>query len=173
MKGGYIIASNHQSYTDPPLIAAVIRGKFSFIAKEELFKNPFFSFLIKRCGAFPVERGSGDEAPILKAIETLEKGRIFVIFPEGARSKDGTIGRMKSGVVLIASKAEAPVLPVCIRYKDKKHIDVNIGKMIPAEELRINEEDRSSMRNSANRLKNELLSLQQEIFSADGQEQQK
>ncbi|MBQ8841148.1 MAG: 1-acyl-sn-glycerol-3-phosphate acyltransferase, partial [Ruminiclostridium sp.] len=57
MKGGYIIASNHLSYADPPMIASVIRGKFSFMAKDELFhKNPFFTFVIKACGAFPVVR---------------------------------------------------------------------------------------------------------------------
>ena len=171
MKGGYIIACNHQSYTDPPMIAAVIRGKFSFMAKEELFhKNPFFTFIIRRCGAFPVDRGAGDDAPIKMSIEAIEKKRIFVIFPEGTRSKDGTIGRMKSGVILIASQAKAPILPVCIRYKDKKHVDVNIGKLIPAEEIAIDENDRKSMRNAANRLKDELVSLQSEIFSSDGGE---
>ena len=168
MKGGYIIACNHQSYVDPPMVAAVVKGKFSFMAKEELFhKNPFFTFIIKHCGAFPVERGAGDDAPIRTAIESIEKKRIFVIFPEGTRSKDGTIGRMKSGVILIASQANAPILPMCIRYKDKRHVDVNIGKLIPAEDIAIDENDRKSMRNAANRLKDELVSLQNGIFSAD------
>lgn len=167
LKGGYIVASNHQSYTDPPLIAAVIRGKFSFMAKEELFKNPFFSWLIKRCGAFPVTRGSGDDAPIKTALEVIKKGRIFVIFPEGTRSKDGTIGRVKSGIALIASEASAPVLPVCIRYRGKRDIDVNIGKLIPAEEVHIDEEDRKSMRKVSNRIHDELVALQQEIIDND------
>lgn len=167
LKGGYIVASNHQSYTDPPLIAAVIRGKFSFMAKEELFKNPFFSWLIKRCGAFPVTRGSGDDAPIKNALEVIKKGRIFVIFPEGTRSKDGTIGRVKSGIALIASEASAPVLPVCIRYRGKRDIDINIGKFIPAEEVHIDEEDRKSMRKVSNRIHDELVALQQEISDND------
>ena len=169
MKGGYIIACNHQSYADPPMIAAVIRGKFSFMAKEELFKkNPFFAFLIKRCGAFPVARGSGDDAPIKASVEALRKNRILVIFPEGTRSKDGTIGRMKSGVVLIASGAEAPVLPVCIRYSSKNRVDVNIGKLIPAAEVHIDEEDRHSMRNVAKRLGDDLHALQAQIYEAAG-----
>ena len=167
LKGGYIIAANHQKYVDPPLIASVIRGKFSFMAKEELFKNPFFSWLIRRCGAFPVSRGAGDDTAINTALEVIKKGRIFVIFPEGTRSKDGTIGRVKSGIALIASEAAAPVLPVCIRYRGKRDIDVNIGKLIPAEEVNIDEEDRKSMRRVSNRIHDELIALQQEIFDND------
>lgn len=168
MKGGYIIACNHQSYADPPLMAAIIRGKFSFMAKEELFKNPVFAWLIRRCGAFPVSRGSGDDTPINTALEVIKKGRIFVIFPEGTRSKDGTIGRVKSGIALIASEANAPVLPVCVRYKNKKEIDVNIGKLIPADEVHIDEEDRKSMRKVSNRIHEELVGLQEEIFAHAG-----
>ena len=169
-KGGYIVACNHQKYADPPMIAAVIRGKFSFMAKEELFKNPFFSWLIRRCGAFPVTRGAGDDAPIRTAMETLEKGRIFVIFPEGTRFKDGTIGRVKSGIALIDSQANAPVLPVCIRYRGKREVDFNVGKLIPAEELYFDEEDRRGMRRISTLIHDSLVELQQEIFDSDKQE---
>lgn len=168
LKGGYIIACNHQKYADPPMVAAVIRGKFSFMAKEELFRNPFFGWLIRRCGAFPVVRGSGDDAPIRDSINAVEKGRILVIFPEGTRSKDGTIGRMKSGVVLIASQAGVPVLPVCIRYGNKNVVDINFGEMIPAENMKIDENDRRSMRNISKRLGDSLLTLQKEIYDAAG-----
>ncbi len=168
LKGGYIIACNHQRYADPPMVAAVIRGKFSFMAKEELFRNPFFGWLIRRCGAFPVVRGSGDDAPIRDSINAVEKGRILVIFPEGTRSKDGTIGRMKSGVVLIASQAGVPVLPACIRYGDKGAVDINFGELIPADKLKIDENDRRSMRTISKRLGDSMLSLQKEIYDAAG-----
>lgn len=168
MKGGYIIACNHQRYADPPMLAAVIRGKFSFIAKEELFRNPFFGWLIRRCGAFPVARGAGDDAPIRMSIEALERNRIFVIFPEGMRSKTGVIGRMKSGVVLIASQAGAPVLPACIRYGEKHVVDIAFGEMIPAEDLKIDENDRRSMRRSAKRLGDAINGLQKKIYDQAG-----
>ena len=172
LKGGFIIACNHQSNLDPPMVAVFIRGKFSFIAKEELFhKNRFFTFVIKHCGAFPVARGSGDDAPIKTSVECVQKGRIFVIFPEGTRSKDGVIGRMKSGVVLIASQANAPVLPVCLRYikhKNKKRVMANIGEMIPAEDIRIDEADRKSMRNAAKRIGSAITELQKELYEATG-----
>ena len=65
IKGGYIIACNHQDYGDPPLIAAVNKAHFSFMAKIELFeKNKFFAWLITKCGAFPVVRGAGDGSAI-------------------------------------------------------------------------------------------------------------
>ncbi len=164
MKGGYIIASNHLSYVDPPMIASVIRGKFSFMAKDELFhKNPFFTFVIKACGAFPVVRGAGDDAPMRMAKESIEKGRIFVIFPEGTRSKDGTIGRVKSGIAVIAGQSGAPILPVCLRYSGKNKVDVNIGKLIPPEELVIDPDDRKSVRNICKRIQDDLVNLQQEI----------
>lgn len=169
MKGGYIIACNHQSFADPPMIAAVIRGKFSFMAKDELFKkNPFFSWLIRRCGAFPVTRGAGDDTPIRLSVEAIKKNRILVIFPEGTRSKDGTLLRMKSGVVLIASQAAAPVLPVCIRYGEKHVVDIAFGEMLPAEKIHIDENDRHSMRNAAKCIGDSIAELQKKIYDAAG-----
>ena len=169
MKGGYIIACNHQSNLDPPMVAAVVRGKFSFIAKEELFhKGWFIKTIITWCGAFPVSRGSGDDAPIRKSVEAVKKNRILVIFPEGTRSKTGVIGRVKSGVVLIASEADAPVLPVCIRYDEKKHVTMSFGDIIPAEAVKIDPDDRHSMRKSAKVISDALHGLQKELYDAAG-----
>lgn len=167
MKGGYIIACNHQSNLDPPMVAAVVRGKFSFMAKEELFhKGWFVKFIITKCGAFPVSRGAGDDAPIKKSVEAVQKNRILVIFPEGTRSKTGVIGRVKSGVVLIASEANAPVVPVCIRYDEKKHVTMNFGEVIPPENIKIDPDDRHSMRNSAKVISDALHGLQKELYDA-------
>lgn len=164
LTGGYIIASNHLTMLDPPMIASCVRGKFSFMAKEELFhKNAFVTFVITRCGAFPVVRGSGDNAPIEKAVEVLRQNRIFVIFPEGTRSKDGRIGRVKSGVALIAGQSAAPVLPVCLKYSGKRNVDVCFGKLIPTEELRIDGDDRKALRNVSKRIQSDLVSLWEEL----------
>lgn len=168
MSGGYIIACNHLKMLDPPIIAACIRGKFSFMAKEELFhKNPFVTFVITKCGAFPVVRGAGDDAPIKKAVEVLSENRIFVIFPEGTRSKDGSLGRVKSGIALIASQASAPVLPICLKYTGKREVDMTIGELIPAEQLKIDPDDRKSMRNVSKTIQGSLQSLHDELFGAE------
>lgn len=130
----FVYASNHKSYADPVLVVLAGRGKFSFMAKSELFEKPLFGWFIRILGAFPVERGKGDTAAIDKAIEKVHKGRNLVIFPEGTRSKDGRVGKGKTGVALIAAKAGADVVPVGLNYEGKLHfrskIVVRVGKPV-------------------------------------------
>ncbi|MBQ9374873.1 MAG: (d)CMP kinase [Ruminococcus sp.] len=140
--GSNIFASNHRSYTDPVLIAMPTRVPCSYMAKDELFhQNVFFTLLIKAFGAFPVTRGKGDTAAIDLSMEKLNKGRNLVIFPEGTRSKDGKVGKGKTGVALIAALAQVPVIPVGISFEGKlkfrRKIVVRFGKPISAEELNI------------------------------------
>ena len=167
-KGGFIVASNHQKYDDPPLIAATFRGKLSFMAKSELFeKNKLFAWLIRRCGAFPVVRGGGDTAAIDRAVSDIKANRIFVIFPEGTRSKTGALSRGKSGVAIIAGQSGAPVVPVCIMYApdgNKHHAVIAVGKRIPAEELKIDDPtDRRRLRNVSKLIMDSIAELQGQI----------
>ncbi|MCL2036452.1 MAG: 1-acyl-sn-glycerol-3-phosphate acyltransferase [Oscillospiraceae bacterium] len=181
--GGYIIACNHRSYSDPPAIAAVVKGRFSFMAKVELFKKSrFFAFIIRMCGAFPVERGSSDNSAIERAISDLKKGKVFVIFPEGTRSKDGTIGKGKSGVALIAATAGVSVLPVCIMYGlggSPKNLDFAVGDMIPADEVAVegfNSKEpkevgagRRELKRVSERIMNSIRELQGQILENRGE----
>lgn len=148
--GGYIIASNHVSNLDPPMVGIVFRGKYTFMAKDELFHvNPFFTWLITRLGAFPVKRGAKDLAVIDKAIESLNNGRIFVIFPEGTRSKTGELGKPKGGVALTAIRAGAPVVPVFVRYGAKRfrrRVSVSVGEMMGAENFAVDISDKHEIR---------------------------
>lgn len=171
-KGGYIIASNHVSNNDPPVVGITFKGKYTFMAKEELFhKNPIFTWLIKQLGAFPVKRGAKDGAQAIeKALESLKNGRIFVIFPEGTRSKDGTLGRAKSGVTLVAAQAKAPVVPVFIKYGRKRfrrRIEVSIGEMIPAERFDINIEDKRALKQVSSAIMDEIAKLQENAPDVD------
>lgn len=142
-KGGYIIASNHVSNNDPPVIGVTFKGKYTFMAKQELFeKNFLFTWLIKCLGAFPVKRGAKDNAAIERALESLNEGRIFVIFPEGTRSKDGKVGKGKTGVAMIAAKSGADVVPCGIVFEGEKlhfrsKLTLKFGKPIKAEELAV------------------------------------
>jgi 1-acyl-sn-glycerol-3-phosphate acyltransferase len=137
----YIYASNHRSYADPVLISLPVKRRFAYMAKEELFKqNIFFTALIKTMGAFPVVRGKGDMAVIDTSIERLNSGRNLVIFPEGTRSKDGKVGKGKTGVALIASKSNYDVIPVGIIFEGEKlhfrsKVTVKYGKPIKASEI--------------------------------------
>ena len=138
--GGNIFASNHRSYQDPVFTALGARIPISYMAKEELFhKNIFFTALIKFFGAFPVERGKGDMTVIDTSIEKLENGRNLEIFPEGTRSKDGKVGKGKTGVALVAAVAQTKVVPVGINFKGEKlkfrsKVVIRYGKpIIPSE----------------------------------------
>lgn len=140
----YVYASNHRSYADPVLISIPVKRKFCYMAKEELFKNPFFSALIRCFGAFPVVRGKGDMQVIDTAIEKLNSGRNLVIFPEGTRSKDGKVGKGKTGVALIASKSNVDVIPVGIVFEGEKlhfrsKVTVKFGKPINAHQIALPE----------------------------------
>lgn len=145
-EGGYVYASNHRSYMDPVLITLAVKRPFAYMAKEELFKqNIFFTAIIKMMGAFPVERGKGDTSVIDTSIEKLEKGKNLVIFPEGTRSYDGKVGKGKTGVALIASKAHRDVIPVGIifegpKLKFRSKILVRYGEKISADELLLSDE---------------------------------
>ena len=141
--GGNIFASNHRSYADPILIAMGVRVPISYMAKEELLKqNVFFTWLIKTFGAFPVSRGAGDLGVIDTAVDKLEGGRNLVIFPEGTRSKDGKVGKGKTGVALIAAVAMTKVVPVGINFEGEKlkrrtKIVVRYGEPIDPNEIGI------------------------------------
>jgi 1-acyl-sn-glycerol-3-phosphate acyltransferase len=170
-KRGYIIACNHQSYADPPAMGAVLRGRFAFMAKEELFANKLFAGIIRMCGAFPVKRGSGDGSAVEMSVAQLKKGRILVIFPEGTRSKDGTIGRAKSGVAMIAALANVPVLPVCIGYGigKKRNFDFAVGKMIEPEEIALTADtDRKEIKRVAALIIDRIKELQNQIYESAG-----
>lgn len=162
-KGGIIIASNHASNSDPPFIGIIFKSKFTFMAKEELFKNRFFGWLIRRLGAFPVKRGAKDFAAIDKAIGSIAEGRTFIIFPEGTRSKTGELGRPKSGVSLIAVRACAPVIPVFVKYGRKRFRQrayMSIGKTIPKEEFEgVTIEDKRGIHAISNRIMGEIAAL--------------
>ena len=94
-----------------------------FMAKEEIFRNRLSSwFFGKQLGAFPVKRGAGDTAALDTARAIVGDGRLLGIFPEGTRSRDGQLGRAKSGAALIAAQTGASILPAAIITKNQKEM---------------------------------------------------
>ena len=114
LEGPVIIASNHISHLDPPLIGVGVKRPVTFIAKMELFKVPFIGWWLRQLGQISVTRGGGGKAALETAIEALKDGRVIIIFPEGTRSPTGRMQRGRSGVAVLALKTGAPVVPASI-----------------------------------------------------------
>ena len=116
--GPLIIASNHLSWADIPLIPAFLKRKVVYMAKEETFQGKM-GWLVRFLGAFPVKRGEADRQSLRAAEEQLKAGRILIIFPEGTRSKIHRLGQAHAGLGMIALRSGAPVLPVAIYGSEK------------------------------------------------------
>lgn len=111
----YVIASNHASYMDTPVILTYIRLQFRFMAKEELFKIPFLGTHLKTAGHVSVPRSDPRAAVRTMneaAVNIREKGISMLIFPEGGRTRTGDLQEFKEGVASIAIKAGVPIVPV-------------------------------------------------------------
>ena len=113
-QGPLVVVSNHASDFDPPLLSNCMRRPVAYMAKQELFEIPIFSTLIRWYGAYPVNRGSADRSAIRAALSSLEQGWAVGLFLQGTRTADGRITDPKQGAALIASKIQAPLLPVCL-----------------------------------------------------------
>ena len=113
----YVIASNHASYIDTPVILSTIPVQFRFLAKSSLFKIPFMGSHLKRAGHIPVPRDDPRAAVrtmTQAATNIREKGISMLIFPEGGRTPDGELKEFKEGVAYIAIKAGVPIIPVAL-----------------------------------------------------------
>lgn len=113
-KGGCIIAPNHTSFLDPPLLAASLPHEIHYLARSSLFQNRLLRWLISRLNALPVE-GSAQDARLLKHVyKLLRRGEKVVIFPEGLRSADGMLKPLEKGAALIGWKIGCPIVPAYI-----------------------------------------------------------
>ncbi len=112
----YIFAANHSSMFDIPILLAALPIQFRWLAKKELFSIPIFGWAMKRVGYIPVDRSNQMKAykSLLVAATKVSKGVSIIIFPEGTRSIDGSLGQFKPGGFILAIKAQRPVIPVSI-----------------------------------------------------------
>jgi 1-acyl-sn-glycerol-3-phosphate acyltransferase len=113
-EGPAILAANHASYLDPPLVGVACRKDIYFLARKTLFEKPVFGPLIARLNAVPVDRDRGDVAAVRAIIHLVKSGKRVLVFPEGTRSSDGNLQTARAGVGLIIAKSLAPVVPIRI-----------------------------------------------------------
>lgn len=144
----YIVAINHTSAIDPIIVACPKElPPLHFMAKVELFKNPFGAWFLTHMYAFPVKRGKGDTSAIEYGEKILNEGHVMAICPEGKRIKDkgGVPQKAKAGVAIIAKATGADVLPVAIccdgKIKAGKQVTVSYGKLIKNSELGLDGEN--------------------------------
>ena len=108
--GPVIVACNHVSYFDPPVLGTASPRRISYMAKEELFHVPVLGPLIRAVGAYPVDRSGSATAAVKRSVEVLRQGGVIGIFPEGGRNVTGS-AEVRGGVALLASLGKAPVVP--------------------------------------------------------------
>jgi len=109
--GPFLIASNHASNLDPPLVGCHVARQMRFFARSTLWKNPVLAWWMNQVETIPVDRDSGDIGAIRRVLQALEANRAVILFPEGTRSRDGQIQKPKAGVGMMACKSRAPVVP--------------------------------------------------------------
>ncbi len=119
LSGPVVLASNHLSLWDPPVLGSASPRRSRFMAKSELF-FPIFGTIISWLGAFPVKRGGADRGAIKYGIDILKNGGTLAVFPEGTRSKDGLLGNPEPGAMMMGIKANATIIPTYIYGTDMK-----------------------------------------------------
>lgn len=111
-----IFMGNHQSNFDIPALFQAVPIRFNWLAKEELFRVPFFGASMRSAGYIPINRGDGRDSlrSLDKAAQVIQRGTSVAIFPEGTRSNDGGLLPFKKGGFILAAKAGVPIVPVTI-----------------------------------------------------------
>jgi 1-acyl-sn-glycerol-3-phosphate acyltransferase len=145
--GGCLLASNHVSFLDPPAIGSAVANRVvRFMARDTLFKKGFGNWFMKGVAAIPISRDRGDIGALKRCIHCLRHGDCIGIFPEGTRSRDGKIAKVKAGIGFIIMSAGVPVVPVFIDgtyaalprgglWPRPKKVRVFIGPPISTDEL--------------------------------------
>jgi 1-acyl-sn-glycerol-3-phosphate acyltransferase len=141
LKGSVILASNHASFLDPPLVGAGLKRTINYLARASLFRFPGVGAILRGCHAVPVDREGGGAAGLRAILERLLSGEGIILFPEGTRTSDGNLQPAHSGIGLTVIKSTAPVVPVRVfgtyeaygrhvRFPRPRPVAVQYGKPI-------------------------------------------
>ena len=113
--GGAVLASNHQSFLDILLLGGCVPRHVAFVARDTLADWRWLAFVMRQSGAVLVKRGTSDRRALRQMADHLEAGDMVVIYPEGTRTRDGSLQEFKGGALLAARLARVPIVPVGIR----------------------------------------------------------
>ena len=112
LTGSVILAGNHASFIDPPLIGCALPRDINYLGRESLFRYPVVGWVLRSWNSVPVDRDGGGARGLKAILDRLLKGGAIILFPEGTRTKDGRLQPARSGVGLTVIKSEAVVIPV-------------------------------------------------------------
>jgi 1-acyl-sn-glycerol-3-phosphate acyltransferase len=157
MKGSVILASNHASFLDPPMVGSGVKRDINYMARKSLFRYPGVGWVLRAVNAVPVDRDGGGAAGLKAIMDRLKAGGGIVLFPEGTRTKDGNLQPARSGIGLVIAKSEAPVVPVRVfntfdarwqrlRLLRPPRLAVKYGRPMLFEKLRAEAKDCSKTR---------------------------
>ena len=145
-QGGALLASNHQSFLDPMVVGLCLWREVHYLARDSLFRQPAFGWLIRSVNAFPVKRDTVDLGAIKESLRRLKDHQLLLLFGEGTRTRDGSIAPLQPGMAMMARRAKVPLVPVVIDGafeawpRDSKiwrfcTIRVMFGQLITAEQI--------------------------------------
>jgi 1-acyl-sn-glycerol-3-phosphate acyltransferase len=147
LKGPVVLASNHASILDPPLVGAGLRRGINYLARESLFRFPVVGWVLRNWNSVPVDRDGGGAAGLRAILDRLLAGGAIILFPEGTRTRDGKLQPARSGIGLTVIKSKAPVVPVRVfgtfnafgrdmPYPLPRRVAVKYGRPMYFEQLR-------------------------------------
>jgi 1-acyl-sn-glycerol-3-phosphate acyltransferase len=148
LRGPVILAANHASFFDPPLVGTGLSRDINYLARETLFRFPVIASILRSWNAVPVDRDGGGASGLRAILDRLLNGGAIILFPEGTRTRDGQLQPARSGIGLTVIKSSAPVVPVRVfgtyeafgrhlHYPRPRPVAVKYGKPLWFEQLRI------------------------------------
>jgi len=161
--GSALICPNHISNYDPLAVACITAREIHYMAKAELFKNPFLGWFLRKVHAFPVNRNEVSIDTIKTSLKILKNQELLGIFPEGKRVNYGECIQPASGFVVFAIKTKSPIIPVRIRgeFKFRHRIEIIVGEPIYLTEYygkKISEKDAEAL---SKKILDEIYDLKQ------------
>jgi 1-acyl-sn-glycerol-3-phosphate acyltransferase len=113
-RGGALVLSNHQSFLDPLLIGVGLTRPVSYLARDNLFRVPVIGWILRHTYVMPIRRNAASTESLRESLRRLEQGYLIGVFPEGTRTRDGSLGTLKPGFISLLRRANCPVIPVGI-----------------------------------------------------------
>jgi 1-acyl-sn-glycerol-3-phosphate acyltransferase len=168
--GPFILACNHISLADPPLVGASVKRNLHYMAKKELFRNRLFGGLLGLLNSHPISRGGYDRGAINTAIDILNKGSGLLIFPEGTRAASGNFLPARRGIGLLATRCCVPVVPAYICgsnklrsvFLGKTRLAVIFGEPLSRDEIAAYKDEEDGYRRLTDDIMHRILAIKQE-----------